>query len=144
APGDMAVRIQAFCEETGQAVPQTKGELLRTSLESLALEYRWVAERLDEIAGHHLETIHIIGGGSRNQLLNQLAADATRRTIVTGPVEATALGNVLVQAKALGQLASVAEGRQVIAQSFDLETYEPRDSGAWDEAYAQYLTLRRE
>ena len=143
-PGDMPGRIRDFCRETGQRVPETKGEILRTALESLALEYRWVAERLDEVAGRHLETIHIIGGGSKNVLLDQLAADATGRVVITGPVEATALGNVLVQAIALGFLSSVAEGREVIRRSFDLRVFEPRDTGAWDAAYARYLELRQE
>jgi rhamnulokinase len=142
ALGDMTPRLRAFCERTGQRAPETKGEFLRTCLESLALEYRWVAERLDELTGSRLETIHIIGGGCKNELLNQLAADATGRTVVTGPVEATALGNVLVQAVALGHLDSIAEGREVIKHSFDLQTFEPRDTAAWDEVYARYLKLR--
>ena len=143
APGDMSVRIQAFCEETGQAVPETKAALLRTALESLALEYRCVAESLDEIAGKHLATIHIIGGGSKNELLDQFAADATGRTVVTGPVEATALGNVMVQAIATGHLGSMVEGRQVIRQSFDVKTFEPRDSAAWEAAFERYLRIRK-
>jgi rhamnulokinase len=141
-PGDMTPRIRGFCEETGQPVPQTKGAVLRCALESLALEYRWVAEKLDELAGHRLTTIHIIGGGSQHTLLDQFTADATGRTVVTGPVEATALGNVLVQAQALGDIGSVAEGREVIRRSFSLETYEPQDTEAWDAAYATYLSLR--
>ncbi len=142
APGDMTNRLRAFCERTGQRVPETKGEFLRTCLESLALEYRWVAERLDELTGKRLDTIHIIGGGCKNELLDQLAADATSRTVVCGPVEATALGNVLVQAMALGHLDSIAEGREVIKQSFELKTFEPADSTAWDEAYERYLGIR--
>jgi rhamnulokinase len=141
-PGDMVPRIRGFCAETDQPVPETKGGVLRCALESLALEYRWVAERLDELAGHRLDTIHIIGGGSQHTLLDQFTADATGRTVVTGPVEATALGNVLVQAQALGDIGSVADGREVIRRSFALETYEPQDSEAWDEAYARYLTVR--
>jgi rhamnulokinase len=142
APGDMTHRLRAFCERTGQRVPQTKGEFLRTCLESLALEYRWVAERLDDLTGKRLETIHIIGGGCKNELLDQLAADATGRRVVTGPVEATALGNVLVQAMALGHLGSLAEGREVIKQSFDLKTFEPTNTETWDEAYERYLAIR--
>ncbi len=141
-PGDMTVRIRAFCKETGQQPPQSKGAFLRTALESLALEYRWVAERLDELTGTGLETVHIIGGGAKNELLDKLAADATGRTVVTGPVEATALGNVLVQALALGHLDSVAEGREVIQRSFDLKTFEPDKTAAWDAAYERYLRLR--
>jgi rhamnulokinase len=143
-PGDMPGRIQAFCRETGQTVPQTKGEIVRCALESLALEYRWVAERLDEIVGHRLPAIHIFGGGSQNRLLNQFAADATERTIVTGPVEATAIGNVLVQALALGHINTLAEGRVLVRRSFQVETYEPRDTAAWESAYERYLKLSRQ
>jgi len=140
-PGNMPARIQNFCRETGQPVPEGKGPIVRCALESLALEYRWVAERLDELVGRRLPTVHIFGGGSQNRLLNQLAADATGRTVVAGPVEATAIGNVLVQALGLGHLTSLAEGRALVRRSFDLETYEPRDTAAWDEAYARYLSL---
>ena len=142
APGDMAVRIQAACRDTGQAPPESKGAILRCALESLALEYRWVAERLDELTGKRLGTIHIIGGGAQNELLDQLAADATGRRVVTGPIEATALGNVLVQAKALGHIGSIAEGREVVKASFDLKTFEPRDTARWDGVYSRYLQIR--
>jgi rhamnulokinase len=142
APGDMPRRIQSFCQETGQRVPQTKGEIVRCALESLALEYRWVAQRLDQLADRHLPTIHIIGGGSRNQLLNQLTADATGRTVIAGPVEATAIGNIVVQAIALGHLASLAEGRALVRRSFTLKTFEPQTNSAWDEAYAKYQQTR--
>ncbi|MGC9397480.1 MAG: rhamnulokinase [Anaerolineae bacterium] len=142
APGDMSPRIQAFCRETGQAVPETKGAILRCALESLALEYRWVAEKLDELTDRRLATIHIIGGGAKNELLDQFAADATGRAVIAGPVEATALGNVLVQALALGHIGSIGEGREVIARSFELKTFEPRDTAAWDEAYQRYLKIR--
>jgi len=138
-PGDMPARIQAFCRETGQSVPQGKGQIVRCALESLALEYRWVAERLDELVGRRLPVVHIFGGGCQNRLLNQLAADATGRTVVAGPVEATAIGNVLVQALGLGHLTSLAEGRALVRRSFALETYDPRDTAARDEAYQRYL-----
>jgi rhamnulokinase len=141
-PGGMSARIQGFCRETGQAVPETKGEIVRCVLESLALEYRWVAERLDEMGGRRLPTIHIFGGGSRNKLLNQFAADATARAVVAGPVEATAIGNVLVQAIALGHIGSLAEGRALVRRSFDVETYEPHDTAAWDAVYEQYIKLK--
>jgi rhamnulokinase len=142
-PGDMPGRIQAFCRETGQTVPETKGEIVRCALESLALEYRWVADRLDEIVGHRPPTIHIFGGGSQNRLLNQFAADATGRTIVTGPAEATAIGNLLVQALALGHITTLTEGRALVRRSFQVETYEPRATVAWDGAYERYLELNR-
>ena len=142
-PGGMVGRIQGFCRDTGQAVPQTEGEVVRCVLESLALEYRWVAARLDELVGRPLPAIHIIGGGSQNKLLNQFAADATGRTVVAGPVEATAIGNVLVQAMALGHLAGLEEARALVRRSFDVESYEPQDTATWDEAYARYLDLRQ-
>jgi rhamnulokinase len=141
-PGDMPGRIQAFCSETGQHVPETRGEIIRCTLESLALEYRSVAEGLDEMVGLRLPTLHIFGGGSRNKLLNQFAANAIGRTVVAGPVEATAIGNLLVQALALGRIANLAEGRALVRSSFPVETYEPRDTAAWDEAYGRYLGLK--
>lgn len=144
APGDMVGRIQDFCRETGQSVPHSKGEILRCTLESLALEYRWVAESLDRLTGKRLNTIHIIGGGSQNRLLNQFAADATGRTIVAGPVEATAIGNLLVQAIAMGEIESLEEGRRIVAQSFDVETFTSGDAAMWDAAYRRYLELKRE
>jgi rhamnulokinase len=142
-PGDMPARIQAFCRQTGQSVPETRGEIVRCALESLALEYRWVAERLDEMIGRRLPVIHIFGGGSRNKLLNQFAADATGRTVIAGPVEATAIGNVLVQAIALGHIADLAEGRALVRRCFEVEVFEPNDTAAWDEAYERYLGLRK-
>ncbi len=142
--GDMPGRIQAACAESGQRVPQTRGEIVRCALESLTLEYRRVAERLDEMAGRRLPVVHIIGGGSRNGLLNQFTADATARTVVAGPVEATAIGNVLVQALALGEIASLAEGRALVARSFDVQTFQPAPEAgaAWDAAYERFLGLR--
>ena len=142
APGDMPARIRQFCRETGQAVPETAGAVIRCVLESLALEYRWVAERLDELAGRHFATIHVIGGGARNGLLNQFTADAANRAVVAGPVEATALGNVLVQAMAAGQLASLADGRALVRHSFPTQAYGPRAYGPWEQAYQRYLRLK--
>lgn len=143
APDNMPFQIQTFCQWTGQAVPQTKGEILRCALESLALEYRRVAEQLDALMGKRLPVIHIIGGGAKNRLLDQFAADATGRVVVTGPVEATAIGNVLVQAMAVGRVASLAEGRAIVKESFEVETFEPGDTAAWDEAYERYRSLKR-
>lgn len=140
--GDMPVRIREFCRISGQSVPQTHGEVVRCALESLALEYRWVAERLDSLVGRRLPVIHIIGGGSRNRVLNQFAADATGRTVVAGPVEATAIGNLLVQAIALGAISSLEEGRAIVRSSFDVATFEPADTAAWDAAYERYLKIR--
>jgi rhamnulokinase len=140
-PGNMPGRIRDYCRETGQRVPNTPGEIVRCALESLAMEYRWVAERLEELAGRSLPTIHIFGGGSQNRLLNQFTAEATGRAVVAGPVEATAIGNLLVQAIALGYVANLAEGRALVRRSFGVETYSPRDTDAWNEAFGRYLRL---
>jgi len=142
APGDMPARLQAFCRETGQPVPDTPGAVVRCALESLALEYRWVTERLAELTGQSLPVIHIIGGGSQNALLNQFTADATGRTVLAGPVEATALGNVLVQVLAAGRISSIAEGRALIRRSFPLQTFTPRDPEPWEAAYLRCRPLR--
>ncbi len=140
-PGDMPSRLRAFCEKTGQPAPSDKGALVRCCLESLALKYRWVLERLEELFHRRIAVIHIIGGGSQNRLLNQFTADATQRTVLTGPVEATAIGNVMVQAFALGHVSSHAELREVVRRSFEMQTYEPQPSAAWDEAYERYLKI---
>jgi rhamnulokinase len=116
--------------------------MARAILESLALEYAWVAERLEALTGRVGPSIHVIGGGARNTLLNQFTADATGRRVVAGPVEATALGNVLVQAMAAGHVGSVMEGRALVRQSFPVETYEPQPSEAWQAAYHRYLRLK--
>jgi rhamnulokinase len=136
-PGDMPARIQAFCEETNQRVPQTKGQILRIALESIALKYRLVLERLEELTGKRLDPIHIIGGGTKNKLLNQFTADSTGRTVVAGPVEATAIGNILMQAIALKHLGSLADAREVARASFEPEIYELKHTSDWDEAYSR-------
>ena len=133
---DMPSRIRARCQATGQPLPESKGAIIRCALESLALKYRWVLEKLELILGYRLEPLHIVGGGTQNQLLCQLTADATGRQVIAGPVEATAIGNVIMQALALGDLASLAEGRDLIRRSFDVVSYAPtHDRAAWDEAY---------
>jgi len=142
APGGMVGRIQQSCRERGQLVPQTDGEVVRCILESLALEYRWNVEKLRELSGEALPVIQIIGGGSRNRLLNQFTADATGCTVIAGPVEATAIGNIIVQAVALGQVASLAEGRAMIRRTFDVAAFEPANRQVWDDAYGRYLKLR--
>jgi len=142
--GDMPARIRAFCQMTDQPVPQSKGEVIRCALESLALKYRWVLERLEEILSRRLEPIHIVGGGTQNRLLNQLAADATGRQVVTGPIEATAAGNVITQAMALGHIASLEEGRRIVRHSFDVATYEPTNVAEWDEAYGRFLATMKQ
>jgi len=142
APGNMPARIQAACRDSGQSVPESAGEIVRCALESLALEYRLVAERLDEHAGQYIPVIHIIGGGAQNALLNTFTANATGRLVVAGPVEATALGNVLVQAVAGGHLASIADGRALVRRAFPVTSFEPQSSPVWEAAYQRYLRLK--
>jgi sugar (pentulose or hexulose) kinase len=117
---------------------------VRCVLESLALKYRWVLEKLEHIIGHRLEPIHIIGGGTRNRLLDQFAANATGRHVITGPVEATALGNILMQAVALGDIGSVLDARALVRRSSAPELYEPEDRSGWDESYQALLNRMTE
>ncbi|MBM3501544.1 MAG: rhamnulokinase, partial [Armatimonadetes bacterium] len=140
-PGDMPGRIAEFCVKTGQTPPQTRGGIVRCALESLALKYRWVLNCLEELQGKRLEVVHIVGGGTQNALLNQFAADAMNRPVITGPIEATATGNILMQAIALGHLGSLADARQVVRNSFDVTAYEPQNPAPWDEAYEKYLSV---
>jgi len=139
--GGMAGKIQQFCRKTRQRVPETHGEIVRCALESLALRYRMSLETIEELTGRKIQVLHIVGGGSKNRLLNQFAANATGVPVVTGPVEATAAGNIMVQAIADGELASLEEGRELIRRSFECETFEPRDREAWDEAYGRFMKL---
>ena len=140
-PGDMPERIRKYCQDTNQAVPGTRGEIIRVALESLALKYRWVLEKLEELAGKQFAPIHIIGGGTKNRLLNQFTANATNRVVVTGPVEATAIGNVLMQSIGLGHLGSLSEARAVVRASFEVEEYQSAQHDHWDEPYSRLLKL---
>ncbi len=140
-PQSMPAAIADFCKKTGQPVPSEPGDVTRCALESLALRYRWVLERLEELVGRKLDTIHIVGGGCQNTLLCQLTADACNRQVVAGPVEATAIGNVLVQALGLGLLGSLAEGRAVVRRSFEVQAYEPREHERWAEPYRRFLEM---
>ncbi len=138
APGDMPESIRAYCRRTSQRVPSDVGPVIRCALESLALRYRQVLGWLEELVGGRIETIHIVGGGTQNRQLCQMAADACQRRVVAGPVEATAIGNVMMQAVAAGAVGSIAEAREVVRRSFSVEEYTPRDSAAWDAAYERY------
>jgi rhamnulokinase len=143
SPGDMPERVRDFCRETGQPVPGEKEALVRCVLDSLALKYRAVLEQIEGVLGRRLQPLHVVGGGARNALLCQLAADATGRQVIAGPVEATAAGSVVMQAVATGQLGSLAEGRELVRRSFDVASYEPRRSPALDEAYGRLRGLAR-
>lgn len=139
--GDMPARIRAFCARTGQPVPAEKGAVLRCIFESLALKYRQTLDQLEIVLGHPIEVIHIVGGGSQNTLLCQMAADATQRPVIAGPAEATTLGNVIVQALATGHLASLHEGRDLIRHSVTLRQYRPAAAADWAAVYARFQAI---
>jgi rhamnulokinase len=141
APKDMPKAIRDYCAYTSQDPPENEGAVIRAALESLALRYRMVLGFLEELIGNRIETIHIVGGGAKNALLCQMAADATNRRVVAGPVEATALGNLAVQAVASGAISSLAQARDIIRTSFEVQEYRPRQPAAWDEAYSRFEQL---
>ena len=140
-PSDMPEAIRQFCQRTSQPAPASVGATVRCILESLALEYRRVLDQLRQTAPHPIRAIHIIGGGSRNGPLCQFTANATGLPVLAGPAEATAVGNILIQALGLGYLGSLAEIRDIVRRSFEVETYTPRDADAWNAAYARYQEI---
>ena len=142
-PGNMPARVGAYCRRTGQRAPRSKGEVVRTVLEALALRYREVLAGLEEAVGHRIDTLHIIGGGARNGLLNQFTANSIGRRVIAGPVEATAVGNIIVQMVAMDDVDSLTAGRDLVRRSFELETHDPGDRASWDEAYERFLRLPR-
>ncbi|MDB4786376.1 rhamnulokinase [Planctomycetaceae bacterium] len=140
-PSDMPTAIREWCREHGQPEPETEGQLARCAFESLALKYRVVLNQLEELTGTAIEVIHIVGGGSQNELLNQFAANACGRPVIAGPVEGTVMGNVLVQARSFGEIGSLSEIREVVHDSAAIKQYEPTDLSRWDEAserFAEY------
>jgi sugar (pentulose or hexulose) kinase len=137
-PESMPEAIAGFCAATEQPVPPDPAAFTRAVLESLAFKYRSVLEALERLTGKRYEEIHIVGGGAKNELLNQFTAEALRRRIIVGPVEATALGNVGMQMLATGTATSLAEIRQVIARSFPPQVYEPAEPEKWDEVYSRF------
>lgn len=143
-PPSMIEAIQQYCRETGQAVPETPAELCRCIFDSLALRYRQVFQWLKEFASFDLNVLHIIGGGSLNKYLNQFTADSLGVEVLAGPQECTAIGNIMLQAKASGDVADIWQMRQIIANSVDMVPYHPTgDKAAWDEAYEKYLRLAK-
>lgn len=141
-PPSMLEAIDAFCERTGQAKPENDAQVIRLIFESLALRYRQVLEDLDRIATHPIERLHIIGGGSKNRLLNQFTANAIGRKVIAGPSEATAIGNVMIQAMAAGVVSSLQEMRAIIHDSIETEEFLPQESEAWEQAYQKFITLK--
>ncbi|MEN8171829.1 MAG: rhamnulokinase family protein [Chloroflexota bacterium] len=127
-PGDHPQRIRAICQQTGQPIPQTKGEIVRVVLKSLAAAYRDVLAELETVSGRTIEIIHIVGGGTQNKLLNQMTADAAGIPVIAGPIEATVIGNALVQLISLGEIKNIQEARQIVAEMSALDQYEPKRS----------------
>ena len=142
APGDMPSRIADFCRETKQPVPESSGEFLRCCLESLALLYRDTLRRIEELTGSAIKRLHIVGGGSQNQLLNQFTANACGIPVMAGPVEATALGNIIVQAIVAGDIDSLKNGRAIIGASYDLEEFQPESADEWLDVVKRFEGLR--
>jgi rhamnulokinase len=141
--GDMPARLRDFCARTGQPVPADEGAILRCIFESLALKYRQILGQLEAVLGHSIDVIHIVGGGSRNELLNQMTADAANRPVIAGPAEATAMGNLAVQAMATGHLASREDIRALIRRSSDLKRFDPVSTQGWDAAYQRFTDIAR-
>lgn len=141
APGNMPQKIGDFCRETNQPPPMNPGAIIRCVLESLALLYRLTIRQVERITGSRMRQLHIVGGGSKNILLNQFTANATQIPVLAGPAEATAAGNILVQALALGHLPSLQIARKVVRDSLEMVRYEPKDSEAWMRAVARFELL---
>ncbi len=135
APGDMPKRINDYLTKTRQKPIRDKGQMVRVILESLALKYRRVCEAVEDVAGHAIDVLHIVGGGIQNELLCEFTANALGKKVVTGPVEATASGNVLMQAIATGQIKTLAEARQIVRNTFELKEYQPNETSLWQEQY---------
>lgn len=140
-PRDMTQAVSDFCYQTAQGTPQSHGETIRCIFDSLALKYCYTLKQIREVSDQLIEVIHIIGGGANNHFLNQLTADATGLRVIAGPTEATAIGNIMIQAKALGYVSSVKEIRKIVANSFEMEQFLPSSELDWDEAYKRYLAI---
>ena len=142
-PGDLPARIAAYCVETGQDVPGDEAAIVRCILESLALKHAETVDLLADVTGRELEQLHVVGGGANNELLCAWTAQAAQRPVLAGPAEATLVGNLLVQAVALGEIASIAEGRELVRRSFVPTTHEPTADAAWQEARERFAVVGR-
>ena len=141
-PPSMLQAIDAFCERTGQPKPETDAQIIRCIFESLALRYREVLDGLEGMVTFPIERLHIIGGGSKNRLLNQLTANAIGRKVIAGPSEATAIGNVMIQAMGAGIVSSLTEMRSIIHASIETEEFMPQSVGEWEAAYQKFIALK--
>lgn len=140
-PGNMPKRIREYCTMTGQKVPETKGEIIRCIAESLAFRYRYTIEGMEEVTGNKYNVVNIVGGGIKDKMICQFTANATKRTVNAGPVEATSIGNIIVQGIAMGAIKDLNEGRKIVRNSFDIAEYQPQDSEAWDAAYDKWKNI---
>jgi rhamnulokinase len=138
-PGDVPARIASLCTAAGQRAPSVPGEVVRSILVSLACKYRFVLERLQLVTRRPVDVVHVVGGGTRNELLCQLTADLLRLPVLAGPEEATALGNLLVQARAVGDVGAMSEMRELVDGSITIKRYEPTGDG--DETYQRFLDV---
>jgi len=141
-PGNMVEKIKNYCKKTGQKIPEGISQISRVIFESLAMEYRYVIEKIEEIIGYNIETLHIVGGGSKNSLLSQFTASSTKKIVITGPVEATSAGNILVQMLARREIKDIIEIREIVRNSFPLIVYRPENGDIWDENFEKYLRLK--
>jgi rhamnulokinase len=140
-PGGMVARIEEYCHRTSQPLPRSRGEIIRLVLESLALKYRWVVEHLEQVLGYSISSLHIVGGGAKNALLNQFTANALQKPVWSGPGEATSVGNLLVQLHAIGELRDGGEMRDLVRRSFPSALFSPEGKTEWDDAYGQFQTV---
>jgi rhamnulokinase len=140
-PASMATAIKEFCSATKQPVPDNNPAIIRCIFESLALKYRYVFSNLQKMAPFPIEQLHVIGGGAKNALLNQFAANSLNIPVIAGPSEATAIGNIMVQAKAMGVVGSHAEMRKIIYDSVEIEKFAPQEREQWEDAYKQFINL---
>ncbi len=144
SPTSMIDSIRQYCENTNQFIPQTVGEIARCIYESLAFRYKQVLDNFQKLSQNPIETLHIIGGGSKNRLLNSYTANAIGLTVVAGPSEATAIGNILLQAQAKGLVKDKSEMREIVRNSVELETYSPIKKETWNKQYKEYLEVFKE
>ncbi|QGY42323.1 rhamnulokinase [Maribellus comscasis] len=140
-PGNMPKAIQEYCTKTNQYIPQTRGEIARCIYDSLVLKYKFTIKQIESVTGKKIEKLHIIGGGANNKMLNQLTADALGIPVFAGPTEATAIGNIMLQAKAVGAVSSLEEIRQIIFDSFEVGEYTPSPKLDWEAAYLHFEKL---
>lgn len=141
AHGSLPDKIKAYCEKTGQEVPETVGETVRCIYESLALKYRYALEQISQCTGKSFDVLHILGGGTKDGFLCELTANSINLPVTAGPVEATALGNIALQLIALGEIKDIDEGRKIISKTESVKTFNPLHDAKWDAAYNRFVKI---